>query len=105
MRSRRPRSESRSPGRCRSRNGRYPGSTPGIPEGKLEGALEAPVLDGFGHVGDGYRRFAGEVGYGARELEHPVVGTRREMELADGLSQQRAGALFRRAEAFDFARA
>src|SRR5712671_2025050 len=73
--------------------------------GKLEGAFETPVLDRLGDVGDGYRRFAGEVGYGARELEHPVISTRREMELADSLSQQRAGAFFRRAEAFDFARA
>ncbi len=72
---------------------------------KLEGTLETPVLDRFGDVGDGYRRFAGEVGYGAGELEHPVVSARREMELADGLSQQRAGFLFCRAEALDFARA
>src|SRR5207247_7617727 len=71
---------------------------------KLEGTLETPVLDRFGDVGDGYRRFTGEVGYGAGELEHPVVSARREMELADGLSQQRAGLLFCRAEALDFAR-
>src|SRR5207247_6657763 len=73
--------------------------------GKLERALKTPVLDRFGDVGDGNRRFAGEVGYGAGELEHPVVSARREMELADGLSQQRAGFLFCRAEALDFARA
>src|ERR1041385_397960 len=73
--------------------------------GKLERMLETPVLDRFGDVGDGDRRFAGEVGDGAGELEHPVVGARREMELADGLSQQRARALFCRAEALDFARA
>src|SRR6267143_6182390 len=72
---------------------------------KLEGALETPVLDRFGNVGDGYRRFAGEVGYGAGELEHPMISARREMELADGLSQQSAGFLFCRAEALDFARA
>src|SRR2546429_8772421 len=72
---------------------------------RLERVLETPVLDRFGDVGDGDRRFAGEVGYGARELQHPVVGARREMELADGLSQQRAGLLFRGAEALDFARA
>jgi hypothetical protein len=56
-------------------------------------------------VSDGYRRFAGEVGYGAGELEHPVVSARREMELADGLSQQRTSRIFRRAEALDFPRA
>src|SRR6267143_2105791 len=73
--------------------------------GKLEGAVETPVLDRFGDVGDGYRRFAGEVGYGAGKLEHPVVSARREMELPDSLSQQRAGCFFCRAKALDFARA
>src|SRR5467141_2554208 len=73
--------------------------------GKLERAVEPPVLDRFGDVRDGYRRFAGEVGYGAGKLEHPVVSARREMELADSLSQQRTGLLFCRAETFDFARA
>src|SRR6267378_5960954 len=72
---------------------------------KLEGTVETPVLDRFGDVGDGYRRFAGEVGYGAGKLEHPVVSARREMELPDSLSQQRTGLLFCRAETFDFARA
>src|SRR5439155_9173972 len=62
-------------------------------------------LDRFGNVVDGYRRFAGEIGYGAGQLEHAMVSARREMELADGLSQQRAGFLFCRAEALDFARA
>src|SRR3989441_9027750 len=73
--------------------------------GKLERAVETPVLDRFGDVGDADRRFAGEVGDGAGKLEHPVVGARREMELADRLFQQRTGLLFCCAEAFDFARA
>src|SRR6266487_2393335 len=105
MPSRLPLSASRSSGRCPSRNGRFPGSMPGSPDRKLEGTLETPVLNRFGNVGHGYRRFAREVGYRTGELEHPVVGARREMELADSLSQQRAGSFFCRAEALDFARA
>src|SRR6266581_9422219 len=73
--------------------------------GKLERTLETPVLDRFGDVGDGDRRLAREVGDGAGELQHPVVGARREMEPADSLSKQRASRFFRRAEALDFARA
>src|SRR6266581_8473219 len=73
--------------------------------GKLERAVETPVLDRFGDVGDGDRRLAREVGDGAGKLEHPVVGARREMEPADSLSEQRASCFFRRAEALDFARA
>src|SRR5260221_14037429 len=71
----------------------------------LERSVETPVLDRFGNVGDPDRRLAGEVGYGAGKLEHPVIGARRELGFSDPLSPHRAGPLFCWEEAVDGTRA
>src|SRR5712692_7825415 len=71
--------------------------------GNLKSAVEAPVLDRLGHVGDAEGRFARKVGDGAGELQHAVVGARRKVKLGDRLLQQRARLVLDGAEPLDVA--
>src|SRR5262245_40896266 len=69
---RRPRKSVRRPGNSRKPGVRGDGTRP--PESSA--AVEAAVLDGFGHVGGCERARLGEIGNGAGDLEHAVVGAR-----------------------------
>src|SRR5712691_3440821 len=71
--------------------------------GNLKSAVEAPVLDRLGHVGDADGRFARKVGDRASELQNAVIRARREVKLGDRLLQQRARLILEGAEPLDFA--
>src|SRR5712691_1275890 len=71
--------------------------------GNLKSAVEAPILDRLGHVGDADGRLTGKVRDGAGELQHAVVGARGEVKLGDRLLQQRARLVLDGAEPLDVA--
>jgi len=48
-----------------------------------------------------YRRLAGEVGYGTRDFENPVVSARRQPELLGRALKETAAGPIRTAEAID----
>src|SRR5574340_1535919 len=50
--------------------------------------LRAPIVHRLGHVGGADVRAAGQIGDGARDLQHPVVGARRQPESRSRLFQQ-----------------
>jgi hypothetical protein len=52
-----------------------------------------PVLQGLGDVRRGDLLFGGEIGDGAGQLEHPVVGARRESHLTHSRTEQRLGGI------------
>jgi hypothetical protein len=50
--------------------------------------MPRPVLQRLGQVGGCNRLFSGQIGNGARELEHPVKCPRRQMQLPHRLAYQ-----------------
>jgi hypothetical protein len=68
-------------------------------------AAPRPVLQGLGKVGRLDAGSAGQVGDGAGELEHPVVGAGRELELAHGRFHQALAGVVQAAPAPDLGRA
>src|SRR5712691_1051361 len=71
--------------------------------GNLKSAVEAPVLDRLGHVGDADGQFARKVGDRASELQNAVIRARGQVQPRDRLLQQRARLVLDGAEPLDVA--
>src|SRR5712692_9192486 len=73
--------------------------------GNLKSAVEAPVLDRLGHVGDADGQFARKVGDRASELQNAVIRARGQVQPRDRLLQQRARLVLSDAESLHLSRA
>src|SRR5487761_2190213 len=67
-------------------------------------AVELAVLDRLGHMADGNRLAPGEIGNGARQLQHAMVSARRQIEPRDRLPEQTFGRRLWPAPPVDLAR-